>query len=205
MKETTKRLRIKPIFAILSLSLLVGCATAPKNVPPPFDSIMSQAEAKVSASDTEGAIKTFEEAARVDPTRKEPWVRIAQLQFDRGNYARAIIAAEETLQRAPDDLVADGVMTVSGFRLANYSLMRLQKRGIFTSTTARQEAKTLAAAMQSILNDKPQQALQSEASKQKRKPRPATTAPDGTAQPASVRASESPGSDGDPFKNIGGK
>ncbi|RBK85079.1 hypothetical protein BRN77_06055, partial [Xanthomonas oryzae pv. oryzae] len=101
---------------------------------------MSRAEAEVTNGGPEQALKTFEDAGRADPTRKEPWVRIAQLQFDRANYARAIVAAQEVLQRDPNDLVADGVLTVAGFRIANQSLQRLQGRGALVSGTARKEA-----------------------------------------------------------------
>ncbi|RBD72709.1 hypothetical protein BRM62_06905, partial [Xanthomonas oryzae pv. oryzae] len=103
---------------------------------------MSRAEAEVTNGGPEQALKTFEDASRADPTRKEPWVRIAQLQFDRANYARAIVAAQEVLQRDPNDLVADGVLTVAGFRIANQSLQRLQGRGALASGTARKEAET---------------------------------------------------------------
>lgn len=118
----------RPMFALVLLSALVGCASAPKKAPPPssFDATMSRAEAEVTNGGPEQALKTFEDAGRADPTRKEPWVRIAQLQFDRANYARAIVAAQEVLQRDPNDLVADGVLTVAGFRIANQSLQRLQ-------------------------------------------------------------------------------
>ncbi|MEQ4573552.1 MAG: hypothetical protein ABN502_01180, partial [Gammaproteobacteria bacterium] len=141
---------MRPMFVAMLLLGLAACSSTPKKEPPPsFDALMSRAEAQVGVGSPDASIAAFEEAARADPTRKEPWVRIAQLQFDRANYAHAIVAAEEVLQRDPDDLVADGVMTVAGFRIANQSLQRLQTRGALASETARKEAETLAATLRS--------------------------------------------------------
>lgn len=142
------------MIAAATLIVMVGCSSAPEKAPPPsFDTVFSQAEAQVGTGQPDAVIQAFEEAAKVDPTRKEPWVRIAQLQFDRGNYARAIVAAEEALQRDPDDNVADGVTTVAGFRIANQSLQRLQSRGALDTATARTEATALATTLRKTMGD----------------------------------------------------
>ncbi|TDB27704.1 tetratricopeptide repeat protein [Stenotrophomonas sp. ATCM1_4] len=167
---------------------------------------MANAEAQVATVGADASIKAFEDAAKSDPTRKEPWVRIAQLQFDQGNYARAIVAAEEVLQRDPDDLVADGVLTVAGFRVANQSLQRLQGRGVLASETARREAQTLADTLRATMGDAVLVA-------EKPKPRPRTPARStgrraATAAPASAPAAaperpQTRSDNSDPFQNIG--
>lgn len=196
----------RPLLALALMSGLAACATSPKKaVVPPFDTTMSAAEAQLTSVGSEAAIKGFEDAARADPTRKEPWVRIAQLQFDQGQYARAIVAAEEVLQRDPDDLVADGVITVAGFRIANASLTRLQGRGALASDTARKEAKTLADTLRATMGD-----AILEAPKPKARPQPPRrgnarrqTAPAAApAAPPAARPASSNG--GDPFQNLGG-
>ncbi|PTT59343.1 hypothetical protein DBR34_15315 [Stenotrophomonas sp. HMWF003] len=165
---------------------------------------MTTAETQVTTVGSEAAIKSFEDAARADPTRKEPWVRIAQLQFDQGQYARAIVAAEEVLQRDPDDLVADGVITVAGFRIANTSLTRLQGRGALASETARKEAKTLADTLRKTMGDavledpKPKPRTPARRTGTRR-----TTAP-ATAPAAAPAARPAPSNGGDPFQNLGG-
>ncbi|SBV53231.1 hypothetical protein XBLMG947_4042 [Xanthomonas bromi] len=193
----------RPMFALVLLSALVGCASAPKKAPPPssFDDTMSRAEAEVTSGGAEQALKTFEDAGRADPTRKEPWVRMAQLQFDRANYARAIVAAQEVLQRDPNDLVADGVLTVAGFRIANQSLQRLQGRGALASGTARKEAETLASTLRATMGD---DILQPDEPK-KRKPSVRNTrraAPSAAKDPAPAK--ETPKASADPFQNLGG-
>lgn len=191
----------RPLLGVMFAVALVGCAsTGKKEAAPSFDTVMSQAESEVGTTGADAAIVTFEQAAKADPTRKEPWIRIAQLQFDRNNYARAIVAAEEVLQRDPDDLVADGVITVAGFRIANQSLLRLQGRGALASDTAQKEAKTLVDTLRSTMGDA---ILEPEKPKRpvRRSTRRATTAPAATeAKPAPSK----PATSSDPFKNLGG-
>jgi len=195
----------RPLLAMALLSSLAACSSAPKKgAVPPYEATMTTAETQVTTVGSEAAIKSFEDAARADPTRKEPWVRIAQLQFDQGQYARAIVAAEEVLQRDPDDLVADGVITVAGFRIANTSLTRLQGRGALASETARKEAKTLADTLRKTMGD---------AVLEDPKPKPRTparrTGPRRTTSPAAAPASApaarpASSNGGDPFQNLGG-
>ena len=45
------------------------------------------------------AIALYQALAKTDPTREEPWSRIAQIQFTQGHYGQAIVAAQEALQR----------------------------------------------------------------------------------------------------------
>ncbi|WP_269791107.1 tetratricopeptide repeat protein [Stenotrophomonas sp. Iso1] len=201
----------RPMMVLVLLSGLVACASAPKKpVVVPFDTTMSNAEAQVATVTPDASIKAFEDAAKSDPTRKEPWVRIAQLQFDQGNYARAIVAAEEVLQRDPDDLVADGVITVAGFRVANQSLQRLQGRGALASETARKEAQTLADTLRSTMGDavlaveKPKPRARAGTRAGARRQAASTAAPSTPAPtPAPAPARQTRGDNADPFQNIG--
>lgn len=121
---------------------------------PDYAGLMQEAEAEVLAGRIEPALAKFNAAAQADPTRKDAWVRSAQLQFDAGNYGRAIVAAEEVLQRDPADLIADSVLTVGGLRVASQSLQRLRSNGALeTSDSARKEAEQLAATMRATLGN----------------------------------------------------
>ncbi|MNM61993.1 hypothetical protein D3C81_733060 [compost metagenome] len=197
----------RPMMVLVLLSGLVACASAPeKPVAVPFETTMANAEAQVATASPDASIKAFGDAAKADPTRKEPWVRIAQLQFDQGNYARAIVAAEEVLQRDPDDLVADGVITVAGFRVANQSLRRLQGRGALASETARKEAETLAETLRATMGDavlapeKPKPRARGTRSATRRQAAPAATTP---SAPAPAPARQTHRDNADPFQNIG--
>ncbi|KIQ98076.1 tetratricopeptide repeat protein [Lysobacter sp. A03] len=141
------------VLAVATLvPILAACNTMPAKTGD-YAMVLDNAEAAVKAGRVESALVSFDEAARADPTSKQPWLRIAQLQFDAGNYGRAIVAAEEVLHRDPADQVADSVLTVSGLRIASQSLERLQGSGALASQTARIEAERLAATMRATMGE----------------------------------------------------
>lgn len=187
---------------VLSLTAALGACATMQGTGSDYAGLMSQAEAAVTSGSTDTAIAAFKDAAKADPTRKEPWVRAAQLEFDKGRYARAIVAAEEVLQRDPEDLVADGILTVSGFRIANHALERLQGRGALASETARREAESLATTLKATMGD---DILASQTPRPNPPRRPATARP--AAAPAakpSTPAAAPASAPADPFRNIGG-
>ena len=198
------------LAALAIVSMLGACATAPRTDLTDYAGLMAQAESAIESGQVDHALAAFADAGGADPTRKEPWVRTAQLQFDRTNYAHAIVAAEEVLQRDPDDLVADGILTVSGFRIATGSLQRLQGRDALPSATARREAEMLAGTLRTTMGDeifaeeaKPAPAPRRRAAPARRSqasaPAPARTAPAPAARPSG----DAPAS-GNPFERIGG-
>lgn len=195
------------------VSMLGACATAPRGAMTDYAGLMSQAESAIEAGQVDQALSVLADAGRADPTRKEPWVRTAQLQFDRTNYAHAIVAAEEVLQRDPDDLVADGILTVSGFRIATGSLQRLQGRDALPSATARREAEMLAGTLRSTMGDAIFADEASPAPAPRRRNAPArraqasAPAPAARSTPAAPSAGQASGdrpASANPFERIGG-
>ncbi|WP_243733030.1 tetratricopeptide repeat protein [Luteimonas yindakuii] len=199
---------VRGLSVVVLAALLGACASTSGNRnTPDYAVLMGQAESSVRAGQVDNALIAFRDAATADPTQKEPWVRTAQLEFDRTHYARAIVAAEEAMQRDPDDIVADGILTVSGFRIANHALQRLQGRGALASETARREAETLANTLRETMGPailaepEPARASRRNARTPQRS-QPATSAP---AQEERAPAAPAPAARGaDPFKNIGG-
>lgn len=203
------------MLAGLALVPLLGaCATAPPGAMTDYAGLMSQAESAIGAGQVDHALSALADAGRADPTRKEPWVRTAQLQFDRTNYAHAIVAAEEVLQRDPDDLVADGILTVSGFRIATGSLQRLQGRDALPSATARREAEMLAGTLRRTMGDAifadeapPAPAPRRRAAPARRAQAPATVPSTRSSAPAAPSAGQASGNrpaSSNPFERIGG-
>lgn len=187
---------------------LAACASSPKKQPNDYAQLLKGAEAEVSAGRVEPALAQFNEAAKADPTRKEPWVRTAQLQFDAGNYGRAIVAAEEVLKRDPSDLVADSVLTVGGLRVAAQSLQRLRANGALESSdSARREAEQLAATMRATLGNDilASDEQKARAAAARRKAPPSAGKPRRTSAPAATTApaNEKPAT-GNPFEVLGG-
>lgn len=141
------------LIAIFFATTLASCASGggTKKAGNDYATLLRNAEAYVAAGRMEQALAGFNAASQADPTRKEPWLRSAQLQFDLRNYGRAIVAAEEVLKRDPNDQIADSVLTVSGLRVASTSLARLQATGALSSPTAQKEAKDLVTSLRNTM------------------------------------------------------
>jgi len=213
MKSPRLSLSVRAAWiALLVLGLAVDASAASrkqKQAARQYEQLMQSAEAEVGAGRLETALVNFNNAAMADPTRKEPWVRSAQLQFDAGNYGRAIVAAEEVLKRDPSDLVADSVLTVSGLRIASESLKRLEGRGAIASESARREAEQLRATMIATMGSafvtgeqpQPPKAKAKPKSKPKARPRTQTASATPAAAPARApaAASSAGGSGSNPF------
>lgn len=94
----------------------------------------------------------LQDAAKVNPNSKQPWVKLAQMQFESGNYSAAIVAAEEALQRDATDPTALSVLSVSGLRIAANSLQQLRKASAVSGST-RVEAEALAHTIRESLGE----------------------------------------------------
>lgn len=147
---------VLPVSIAMLMAACSGFGGGKKEKVPDYQVSLENAEASVAAGGIDAALVAFHQAAHVDPTKKDAWVRIAQLEFDRSNYPSAIIAAQEVLKRDPSDLIADSVLTVSGFRMAQESLRRLQAGGAIESAGAQNEARILMDALRSSIG-KPEQ------------------------------------------------
>jgi tetratricopeptide (TPR) repeat protein len=105
---------------ILGWALAIsGCAT--KNAPmsqEEFSTALAQSSANADVllekGQREDAVKVLEDLAKKNPGRKDPWVRMAKIHFDGENYAQAIVAAEEALQRDNTDRTAKSIRAVGG-------------------------------------------------------------------------------------------
>lgn len=193
------------VVAFLALGLADPASAARKKRPAGYEQLMEAAEAEINAGRIEAGLAGFNSAAMADPTRKEPWVRSAQLQFDAGNYGRAIVAAEEVLKRDPVDLVADSVLTVSGLRVAAESLKRLQGGGAIASESARREAEQLRATMIATMGNEFVTGTPAQPEKPKAKPRAKSrTRTASTATPVAAKAAPAGASAGAPVRSTSG-
>ena len=110
---------------------LMGCAANNASLKPEeFSTVFEQSSRSVDVLLQQGnqkdALKLLDDLAARNPERKEPWARKARVQFDAGNYAQAITAAEEVLQRDPADRTAKSIRAVAGLRVATQSLNELR-------------------------------------------------------------------------------
>ncbi|MCG2577533.1 tetratricopeptide repeat protein [Dechloromonas sp. XY25] len=173
------------VGAVITLS---GCAS--KNTPmsqEEFSTAMAQSSASADSllekGNREEAVKVLNDLAKKNPGRKDPWVRMARIHFDGENYAQAIVAAEEALQRDNTDRTAKSIRAVGGLRVAAQSLNDL-KGDVELKGDARSDAVGLAKVMRDTLGE---DVLVPPDDKKKKpapivvRPKPAATAP--SAQP----------------------
>lgn len=113
------------IAALVLIATLAACATTPQPEPPGYADLLALGQA-AEAGQPAAALDAYTRAAQVDPSRKEPWLRIAMLHRDAGRPVQALAAAEETLQRDPSDVVANEVFIGSGLQIARQTMQRLR-------------------------------------------------------------------------------
>lgn len=133
-----------------ALALLAGCATTQPQSDAEYAQAISAAQRTFTQSGADQAVASFEEIARRNPTRGEPWAYVARIQFDQENYGQAIVAADEALSREPENTVAKSVRVVAGLRVALRSLQDLREDSRLAGTT-RGEALVLANSLRETL------------------------------------------------------
>lgn len=149
----------RPLMALAfagSLVFLGACGSTPAPVkavlPPSYADLMASAEEAHRKGGVVEAMGFYEKAAKADPSKKQPWVRIAQAQFDARNYGSAITAAQEVLLRDTSDVTAKSIMAVSGLRVSAYALDQLRMANAVGGNT-REEAQALARIMRDSLGE----------------------------------------------------
>lgn len=146
-------------------------------------------------------------AAKTYPASKEPWLKLAEDYFEASNYGQAILAAQEVIQRDPDDSLATGVLAVSGLRVSAAALSTLRKQQTTLNGGTRTEAESLARVLRELLGEpvlvpRPAAAASAPAlmAKPKRPPRPAAAGATPTA-PALTSATAAPAAAPPPQKS----
>ena len=145
MKSAT---RLSCIACLASTLLLAGCtspeAAAPKKAAAPtLAQVRGDADAAARAGQYERALALLKGGGASYPTDKAPWLQMAQMKFDRGQYGDAIGHALEALERDPDDKVANSIVAVSGLRLSGKALADLSRQNNLNGSL-RSEAQELA-------------------------------------------------------------
>lgn len=141
----------------IGISVLSGCASNKAVMTKEeFVQAMSQSNAQVDTllakGESQEAVNVLTNLANKNPDRKEPWERMAKIQFDTGNYAQAIVSSEEVLQRDNTDRMAKSIRVVSGLRVASQSLADL-RNDVELKGDARADATKLAEVMRETLGE----------------------------------------------------
>lgn len=202
-----RRVVLLLLTAVVTVS--AGCSSGPKPAADaksavskgePLSEFMSRAQtAEAAEGGRERARQIYRDAAKAYPADKRPWARLAQSYFDAGDYGNAVLAAQEVVQRDPQDSTAQGLLAVSGLRISTSALAALRNQnGISTST--RSEAEDMARNLRSILGEsvlvpKPAEASATTAHTPPPQPKPRRAVVRNTAPPsAPVKAPPAPSS-----------
>lgn len=190
----------------IATGLLSGCATAPATVTAEqsaeaFTRKLAEADTAEKAADKAAAIRLYQALATDNPSKAEPWARIAQIHFDQGNYSLAIQAAEESLKRDPANRQAKSVNAVGGLRLAARSLEELRADSSLTGDASADAQRLVALLRETLGTSALLPAAEGGARKAAspvRRARPAPTSPTArSAAPAKATPGQPTG--GDPF------
>jgi hypothetical protein len=145
---------------------LAACSTAPKSaediqsekqaqqlaLQEKVDAKLVAAEAAIKAGNAEQAMNHLDEAIKLDPSSKQPWVKKAQFHFEKRQYGVAITEAQEALQRDVKDNTARSILAVSGLRVSAEALEQLRKANEVTGS-ARSEAESVAKIIREALGE----------------------------------------------------
>lgn len=140
---------------VLACGVIAGCATQntnPAATPEAFNKALADADAVAKSGDQDRALGLYQQLTKADPTREEPWSRIAQIQFSQSHYGQAIVAAQEALQRDNTDRNAKSVLAVSGLRVATESLGQLRQDAALQGD-AKSDAQVLAKQLRDTLGE----------------------------------------------------
>lgn len=173
---------------LCAVSLISGCATSGENLSiNDGEQLLREAQQALRSGAKLRAQKLFEDATKSNPADKKPWLNLAQMYFDEGNYSQAITAGQEVLARDVKDQVARSIVLVSSLRVASKSLAEMRDFNQWTGD-ARVEAKRLASILRENLKEEvlvpdvntsaqahdKKSSSERQSSKEKAKPKPKT-------------------------------
>lgn len=132
-----------------------GCANKP-SWQTKYDRAMNDARAKEDSEKYQKAKKSYLKATEINPTRAEPWVHLATIEFFHGNYGEAIVMAGEALDREPSNRrskeEAEAILVASGLRATISGLERLHNGSRLQGST-KDDARELAEKMRAVLGE----------------------------------------------------
>lgn len=132
-----------------------GCASKP-SWQTKYDRAMNDARAKEDSEKYQKAKKSYLQATEINPTRAEPWVHLAAIEFSHGNYGEAIVMAGEALEREPSNRrskeEAEAILVASGLRATISGLERLHNGSKLQGST-KDDARELAEKMRAVLGE----------------------------------------------------
>jgi Tfp pilus assembly protein PilF len=157
-----RRLRAAACLSICMVwvTFMQGCSTSGSRdlqleqrvVQERLEQSLIAAEKAQKQGQMEQALQLLDDASRIDPAAKQPWLKRAQIHFEARQYGPAITQAHEALQRDVGDVTAQSILAVSGLRVSAAALEQLRKANEFTGST-RSEAEHVARVIHQALGE----------------------------------------------------
>lgn len=114
---------------------------------PGYDDLLAMADDLHASGNDRAATELYRHAAAVEPSRKEPWQRIARIHLAAGRPGLALVAAEEVLHRDPSDEFANEVYVSSAMAIARDAMQRLLASGAVPGEEGLARARQLVGSM----------------------------------------------------------
>jgi Tfp pilus assembly protein PilF len=152
---------VKIALAIGLLAGLSACSSVPnaeeaaiekQALQEKVDAKVTEADVALKAGNVDQAMGALDEAMKLDPSAKQPWLKKAQYHFEKRQYGVAITEAQEVLQRDVNDNTARSILAVSGLRVSAEALDQLRKANEVTGS-ARTEAESVARIIREALGE----------------------------------------------------
>ena len=186
------------VFVIASLA---GCGSLQSgNDLPESAKLMQEGSQAIADGQKDKGLSLLSASARANPGSAEPWAKIAQVQFDSGNYPAAIVAADEAQKRDPTRKETKAISVVASLRVAVRALTDMREDANLRGST-RSEAERLAAMLRETLGqdvlvpvptaEEPRR--RAAAAAQPAQPPAASTAPKSPAKTPNERPAKHPG------------
>jgi tetratricopeptide (TPR) repeat protein len=134
--------------------ILSACVAAPPAIEKvaTIDQVMAQASQASAAGKSDVALTLLKDASVIFPADTAPWLRMAQIKYEAGQYGAAIIDSQQALVRDPSNKVANSIVAVSGLRLSTRALSDLSRQNNL-SASLRVESQDLAKLLRESLGD----------------------------------------------------
>ena len=144
----------RSLCAIACALALSACATKPPVVQKivTLEEVMAQANQASQAGNADAALTLLKEATATFPADTAPWLRMAQMQYEVGQYGEAIIDSQQVLVRDPSNKFANSIVAVSGLRLSTRALSDLSRQNNL-SGSLRTESQDLAKLLRESLGE----------------------------------------------------
>ena len=142
------------LCATAATLFLSACMTAPPAIEKvaTIDEVMAQANQASAAGKLDVALTLLTDASITFPADTAPWLRMAQINYEAGQYGAAIIDSQQVLVRDPGNKVANSILAVSGLRLSTRALADLSRQNNL-SAALRTESQDLARLLRASLGD----------------------------------------------------